>query len=98
MGGSDFEKKVSVNVVEALKEVKSRGVRMLGIVGRDGGYTKQVGDAVVVIPTVAALRVAPPSGSVSGCDLAFFDITSEAVEECDEVVRRVGAGISYVAV
>lgn len=59
VGGGDIEKKVSLNIVEALKEARSRGVRVLGIVGRDGGYTKQVGDAVVVIPTVAASRVTP---------------------------------------
>jgi D-sedoheptulose 7-phosphate isomerase len=59
VGGGSVEKNVSVNIVEALKEAKLRGVTILGIVGRDGGFAKQVGDAVVVIPTVNPARVTP---------------------------------------
>ena len=43
----------------ALKEAKSRGLKVFGVVGRDGGYAKQVGDLVVVVPTVDASRVTP---------------------------------------
>lgn len=59
VGGGNVEKNVSANIVHALKEAKSRGMRILGVVGRDGGYTKQVGDAVIVIPTVNQSRVTP---------------------------------------
>lgn len=59
VGGGNVEKNVSPNIVAALKEAKARGARILGIVGRDGGYTKQVGDTVVVIPTVHDDRVTP---------------------------------------
>src|SRR5262245_13107866 len=59
VGGGNAEKKVSVNIVAGLKEAKERGLKILGVVGRDGGYTKQVGDAVVVVPTVDASRVTP---------------------------------------
>jgi D-sedoheptulose 7-phosphate isomerase len=59
VGGGDVEKNVSSNIVHALKEAKSRGMKVLGVVGRDGGYTKQVGDAVVVIPTVDKSRITP---------------------------------------
>jgi D-sedoheptulose 7-phosphate isomerase len=59
VGGGNLEKNVSPNIVSSLQEAKSRGLRILGIVGRDGGYTKQVGDAVVVIPTVSPARVTP---------------------------------------
>ncbi len=59
VGGGNLEKNVSPNIVAALKEAKQRGTRILGIVGRDGGYTKQVGDCVVVVPTVDASRVTP---------------------------------------
>jgi D-sedoheptulose 7-phosphate isomerase len=59
VGGGDLEKNVSPNLVAALKEAKARGARVLGIVGRDGGYTKQVGDTVVVVPIVADERVTP---------------------------------------
>jgi len=59
VGGGNVEKSVSANLVYALKEAKSRRLKIMGVVGRDGGYTKQVGDAVVVIPTVDASRVTP---------------------------------------
>lgn len=59
VGGGNAEKNVSTNIVSALKEAKSRGMKILGVVGRDGGYTKQVGDVVVVVPTVEASRVTP---------------------------------------
>jgi len=59
VGGGSVEKNVSPNIVAALKEAKERGVKVFGVVGRDGGYTKQVGDCVVLVPTVAAERVTP---------------------------------------
>jgi D-sedoheptulose 7-phosphate isomerase len=52
VGGGNAERGISVNIVHALDEAKRRGLTVFGIVGRDGGYTKQVGDEVVVIPTV----------------------------------------------
>jgi len=59
VGGGDAERNVSVNIVNALKEAKARGVKIFGIVGRNGGYTKQVGDEVVVVPTVDPRHVTP---------------------------------------
>ena len=59
VGGGDVEKNISVNLVRALDEAKRRGLRIFGVVGRQGGYTKQVGDAVVVVPTVNAAHVTP---------------------------------------
>ncbi len=59
VGGGNSEKKVSVNLVKAIDEAKVRGLKIFGIVGRDGGYTKEKGDCVVVIPTVHADRVTP---------------------------------------
>ena len=59
VGGGDAEKNVSVNLVRALDEAKRRGLRIYGVVGRQGGYTKQVGDVVVVIPTVNPAHVTP---------------------------------------
>lgn len=61
VGGGNLEKNVSANIVYALQEAKQRGMKIYGIVGRDGGYTKQIGDCVVVVPTVAASRVTPHS-------------------------------------
>src|SRR5438477_7768556 len=59
VGGGDAELGVSVNLVRALDEARARGLSIFGIVGRHGGYTKQVGDAVVVVPTVSEARVTP---------------------------------------
>lgn len=59
VGGGDAARGVSVNIVRALDEAKRRGLSIYGIVGRDGGYTKQVGDEVIVIPTVDDAHVTP---------------------------------------
>jgi len=59
VGGGNLEKNVSPNLVAAIEEAMARGLRVLGIVGRDGGYTKKAGDCVVVIPTVEESRVTP---------------------------------------
>lgn len=59
VGGGNLEKNVSPNLVLAIQEAKKRGLKVFGIVGRDGGYTKQAGDVVVVVPTVEESRVTP---------------------------------------
>jgi len=59
VGGGNLEKNVSANIVAGLKEAKQRGMKVFGVVGRDGGYTKRVGDCVVVVPTVEPSRVTP---------------------------------------
>jgi D-sedoheptulose 7-phosphate isomerase len=59
VGGGNAEKNISANIVEALKLAKSAGARVIGVVGRDGGYTRQVADACVVVPTVNPETVTP---------------------------------------
>lgn len=59
VGGGNAEKNVSANIVSGLKEAKLRGLKVFGVVGRDGGYTKQVGDCVVVVPVIESSRVTP---------------------------------------
>jgi D-sedoheptulose 7-phosphate isomerase len=59
VGGGDVENGVSVNLVRAVDEARRRGAKVLGIVGRAGGHTAQVGDAVVVVPTVDPSLVTP---------------------------------------
>ena len=59
VGGGNAEKNVSVNIIRVLEEAKKRGMKIFGVVGRDGGYTKQVGDEVVVVPTVEPGLVTP---------------------------------------
>jgi len=59
VGGENEEKGVSVNLVRALQYAKQTGAKILGIVGRDGGYTAQVADGCVIIPTVNTTSVTP---------------------------------------
>jgi D-sedoheptulose 7-phosphate isomerase len=59
VGGGNAEKNISANIVEALKLAKAVEARVMGVVGRDGGYTRQVADACVVVPTVNPATVTP---------------------------------------
>ena len=59
VGGGNAERQVSVNIIRGLDEARERNMKIFGIVGRDGGYTKQVGDCVIVIPTVDDDLVTP---------------------------------------
>ena len=59
VGGGNLEKNVSPNLVLALQLAKEVGAKIIGVVGRDGGYTAEVADACVVIPTVHAEHVTP---------------------------------------
>jgi len=61
VGGGNLEKNVSPNLVGALQLAKEVGARILGVVGRDGGYTAKVGDVVCIIPTVNPDNVTPHS-------------------------------------
>lgn len=61
VGGGNIEKNISPNLVEALKYAREVGARITGVVGRDGGYTREVADACLVIPTVNPETVTPHS-------------------------------------
>ncbi|MBF0595691.1 MAG: SIS domain-containing protein [Candidatus Omnitrophica bacterium] len=63
VGGGSKEKNVSVNLVYALDYAKAQGVKIVGVVGRDGGYTARVADVCVVVPTVAPDTVTPHTES-----------------------------------
>jgi D-sedoheptulose 7-phosphate isomerase len=59
VGGGSIERNVSANIVAAIDQAKACGARVLGIVGRDGGYAGKMGDVVVVVPVVEESRVTP---------------------------------------
>jgi D-sedoheptulose 7-phosphate isomerase len=59
VGGGNLEKNVSSNLVLALQFAEKVGAKIVGVVGRDGGYTAQVADACVIIPTVNPDHVTP---------------------------------------
>lgn len=59
VGGGDLERNVSPNIVRALELAREVGATVLGVVGRDGGYTAKVADACVVIPPLIDERITP---------------------------------------
>src|SRR5471032_3063786 len=61
VGGGNLEKNVSPNLVTALQFAKQVGARIVGVVGKDGGYTAKVADACVIVPTVNPNNVTPHS-------------------------------------
>ena len=66
VGGGNLEKNVSPNLVKALEYARHIGASIVGIVGRDGGFTAQVADACVLIPTVNARHVTPHAEAFQG--------------------------------
>src|SRR5215467_6050041 len=61
VGGGDAERNISANIVKAVDLAKARSARVLGIVGRDSGYTARHGDAIVLIPQINPAWVTPLS-------------------------------------
>lgn len=59
VGGGNEEKNVSISLVNALRYAKTIGAKIIGVVGRDGGYTGKVADACVIIPTVNKKTITP---------------------------------------
>lgn len=59
VGGGNLEKQVSPNLVAAVQYAKHVGSTVIGIVGRDGGYTATAADACIIIPTVNPTHVTP---------------------------------------
>jgi D-sedoheptulose 7-phosphate isomerase len=59
VGGGSLERNVSPNLVSAIQYAKSMGAQIVGIVGRDGGYTAQVADCCLIIPTINPETVTP---------------------------------------
>ncbi len=63
VGGGNQEKNISANIVRALDLAKEVGTKIVGVVGRDGGYTAKIADAAVIIPTVSPDTVTPHAES-----------------------------------
>ncbi len=59
VGGGNLKKEVSINLVRAIEYAKIKKSKVLGIVGRDGGYTAKKGDAVIIIPTIDKKLITP---------------------------------------
>jgi len=63
VGGGDAAKNISTNLIRALDYAREVGAAICGVVGRDGGYTKQVADACVLIPVVNSSNITPHTES-----------------------------------
>jgi D-sedoheptulose 7-phosphate isomerase len=59
VGGGSREWNISVNLIAAVDYARKTGAKIIGILGRDGGYTAQLADAAVIIPTVNVRSVTP---------------------------------------
>jgi D-sedoheptulose 7-phosphate isomerase len=66
VGGGNKEKNISANIVYALETAKEQNARVMGIIGRDGGYTAKVADACVIIPPVNPDTITPHSEAFQG--------------------------------
>ncbi len=63
VGGGNAEKNISSNIVHALDYAKKVGTKILGIVGKDGGYTAKLADSCVIVPTVNDATITPHAES-----------------------------------
>jgi D-sedoheptulose 7-phosphate isomerase len=66
VGGGDLELNVSANLVKALEAAKRAGATVVGIVGRDGGYTARVADSCILIPVVNKEHITPLTEAFHG--------------------------------
>jgi len=66
VGGGNLEKNVSPNLVNAIQVAKGVGASVVGIVGRDGGYTAKEATACVIVPTVNPAHITPLSEAFQG--------------------------------
>ena len=89
VGGGNDEKNVSVNLINAIKHARESGSKVVGIVGRDGGFTKKNSDACVLIPVVSDKTITPHTESfqaviwhliISHPDIQTFEMKWESVK------------------
>ena len=59
VGGGNAEKDISLNIVKSLQLAKEVGAKVCGVVGRDGGFTAQVANACVIIPSFSSATITP---------------------------------------
>lgn len=59
VGGGNDEKNISMNIVKVVQYAKEIGAKVIGVVGKDGGFTKKMGDAVVLVPTINPNHITP---------------------------------------
>ena len=96
VGGGSTERGISTSLVHAIDTARRAGATVLGIVGRDGGYTARVADVCVVVPSVNPSRVTPHTEAfqavvwhlvVSHPALRAHEMTWETIQQKDKVVE-----------
>lgn len=63
VGGGDLKRNISANIVHAVQYAKEMNAKVIGVLGRDGGYTASVADACVIVPTVNPNAITPHTES-----------------------------------
>ena len=66
VGGGDEEKNVSVNLIHSIKHAKKIGAKIIGIVGRNGGFTGKMADSCCIIPTISDVNITPHAEAFQG--------------------------------
>ena len=96
VGGGSIERGISTSLVHAIDTARRAGATVLGIVGRDGGYTARVADVCVVVPSVNPSRVTPHTEAfqavvwhlvVSHPSLRAHEMTWETIQQNDKAVE-----------
>jgi len=82
VGGGDIKKGISANLVFALKYAREAGAKIIGIVGRDGGYTAKAADAAIIIPTVNNQTLTPLTESFQAV-IWHLLVTHPALKPCE---------------
>jgi D-sedoheptulose 7-phosphate isomerase len=90
VGGGNVEQNVSPNLVSALQHAKSVGSKIVGIVGRDGGYTAKVADACVIVPIVNPAHVTPHTEAFQAV-IWHLIVSHPALKEAQTKWESVGA-------
>ena len=89
VGGGSVENNISINIVKSIKYAKEMHTRVMGVVGRNGGYTADVADACVIIPPVNEMTITPHTEAfqavvwhllVSHPELKKFEMKWESVK------------------
>ena len=82
VGGGNLEKNISVNLVRAIEYARESGAKILGVVGRDGGYTGKMADACVLVPPVNSDTVTPHTESFQAL-IWHLIVSHPAMKECE---------------
>src|SRR5262249_31197741 len=82
VGGGDRERNVSTNLVRAMEFARERGAPIFGVVGRDGGHTRKLAAACVIIPPLFPDRITPHTEGL--CSVILHLVVSHPLLKRDQ--------------